>query len=129
MIIILFVLITISGFFEGGMDTLQFHYDSSIFLKLKNQFFWNPQISWANKYKNNDPSLGENFLGSTTFLVALTDGWHLLKLLRNISFFISLSLIGYLSDSLISCAINILVSHLLYGIGFWLAYRKILFKK
>lgn len=39
--------------------------------------FWDNKISWKNKYKNYDA--GDKrpaFFGSTTFLVAVTDGYH-----------------------------------------------------
>ena len=44
-------LVFVAGGFEGAMDGLQFHYD-------KPNQFWNPDISWTNKYKNNDPFQG-----------------------------------------------------------------------
>lgn len=43
--------------------------------------FWNSQISWRFKYRDADPALGPRFPGSTTWLVAFTDGWHLSNLL------------------------------------------------
>lgn len=46
---------------------------------MKKQNWWNPNISWKNKYKNNDPTQGPKFFGSTTFLVWLTDAWHFSK--------------------------------------------------
>jgi O-antigen ligase len=66
------------------MDTLQFHFHSSIFSCFKNKFFWDPKISWYNKYKNKDPLAGPRFPFSTTLFVGLTDGWHFFKLLRNL---------------------------------------------
>ena len=45
--------------------------------------FWSKEDSWRRKWKNGNPREGEAFWGSSTFLVWLTDGWHLLKLLRN----------------------------------------------
>ena len=41
--------------------------------------FFDPEYSWRLKYKNNDPANGPSFWGSTTFFVALTDGWHLFQ--------------------------------------------------
>lgn len=76
-------LIFASGAFEGGMDHLQFHYD-------KQNKFWNPDISWRNKYKGGDPANGKTFAGK--YFVAATDGWHLLKLGRNATLFTGLIL-------------------------------------
>lgn len=75
------------GVFQGVMDTLDFHYVASIFTRLKNDQFWDQDKSWANKWKR--ASNGEvmvtqpRFFGSDTFLVWLTDGWHLFELFRN----------------------------------------------
>lgn len=41
--------------------------------------FWKPSISGANKYKNGDPAQGAAFPGSRTWLVFLTDGYHLTR--------------------------------------------------
>ena len=67
-------LVFVAGGFEGAMDGLQFHYD-------KPNLFWNPDISWTNKYRNNDPLQGKTFRGK--YLVFTTDGWHLMKFGRN----------------------------------------------
>ena len=50
MIYIGFLLFILSGMFEAVMDKLQFHYEQSIFKNFKNQLFWNPDVSWKNKY-------------------------------------------------------------------------------
>ncbi len=42
-------------------------------------YFTGPD-SWRNKYRNRDPGQGPSFPGSTTWLVWLTDGWHLCKI-------------------------------------------------
>lgn len=41
---------------------------------------WAATDSWRNKYRGNDPALGPRFPGSTTWLVAFTDLWHLANL-------------------------------------------------
>ena len=68
----------IAGAFNGAMDTLQFHYGKSVFLP--QSAFWDPAVSWRNKYKNNDPAQGPKFPLSTTLLVGFTDGWHLMQM-------------------------------------------------
>jgi len=47
----------------------------------KKQNWFNPKISWKNKYKNNDPKQGAKFFGSTTFLVWTTDAWHFFQMI------------------------------------------------
>ena len=66
------ILLVISAIANALMDYLQFHYYSL------NQF-WNPRLSWQNKYKLGDKRKGEAFLFSTTILVGFTDGWHLMQ--------------------------------------------------
>lgn len=117
-----FLSFVLAGMSEGVMDTLQFHYSNSIFYHLKNKLFWNPEISWKNKYKDGDPKKGEKFLFSTTLFVSLTDAWHLFKLIKNISIFIGASAIGYLSNSFIILVILIFISRLFYGLGFSISY-------
>ena len=67
------VLLLIAGIANAIMDYLQFHYYSL------NQF-WNPRLSWRNKYKHGEKKYGEKFPFSTTILVSFTDGWHLLQM-------------------------------------------------
>jgi hypothetical protein len=65
-------LLLISAIANATMDYLQFHYRSL-------NEFWNPKLSWRNKYKLGNPKKGEKFLLSTTILVSFTDGWHLMQ--------------------------------------------------
>ena len=106
------LLFVLSHIPEGIMDTLQFRIDNSIF-KNWNQQFWNPEFSWMNKWKDGCPKFGPRFFGSTTFLVFLTDGWHLMKWTRNR--FIDGSILVFLLGSLdfaLALIITILVSSL-----------------
>lgn len=88
------LLLFLSGIFDASRDLIGFRYEQSIFYKF-NPYFWNPQKSWRNKYDKDlskskecwyyfglyKPLFKERFPFSTTFLVFLTDGWHLLKAL------------------------------------------------
>jgi hypothetical protein len=78
-------LMLLSGMAEGVQDYLQFHYDG-------NNQFWQPDISWTNKYKHHDPAQGERFPGSTTIFVFTTDGWHLMKATNHLFLFSSIAL-------------------------------------
>lgn len=77
MIIISIILAILSGISKAIKDKINFHYYDSVFNQKGNSFFWNPELSSLNKYKNQDPKQGPKFFGSTTFLVWLTDAWHL----------------------------------------------------
>lgn len=75
--------VLLAGMANGVMDDLQFHYYDSIASNWNEQF-WNPEISWRNKYASTEEGalvrpLQSKFFGSTSFLVFLTDGWHLFK--------------------------------------------------
>jgi len=76
--------LVIAGLAEGVMDHLQFHYT-------KPNQFWNPNLSWRNKYKDGEKVNGPKFWLSTTILVSLTDGWHLMKSIR--TYLLSLAVI------------------------------------
>lgn len=76
----------ISGYMDGLNDAISFHYNSfqSVHPKANPQF-WNPQISWTNKYDNVEKKT-ENYPLSTTALVFLTDGYHLTNMINRTSF-------------------------------------------
>lgn len=77
-IILIAILISIAAACNAVMDKVSFHYSHSIFANL-NELFWNPNLSWKNKYKNGDQEQGERFPFSATALVMFTDAWHLFK--------------------------------------------------
>jgi hypothetical protein len=65
------------------MDHLDFHYSTG------NQF-WDPAVSWKNKYKGGDPANGKTFAGK--YMVWTTDGWHMMKFGRNLTMFAGFTL-------------------------------------
>lgn len=82
------VMVILAGAANGVMDTIAFHYDTSILAKLPDNYqrYWNPALSWRNKYKYNDDGslmqpLTERYWGSSTIFSFATDGWHLMKFL------------------------------------------------
>jgi len=88
-----------AGLADGTRDVLSFRYSRSIFPQADGeQFlgagpaFWNPDISWRNKWKDGDPEQGERFPGSSTFLVWLTDAWHLLQFIMLTCFQLAIAL-------------------------------------
>ena len=120
--IILFTIMI--GVLIAIMDKLQFHYGESIFPK--DSTFWNPQLSWRNKYKNGNPDEGPKFFGSTTFLVWLTDGWHLVKTIMLYFIFVPFAMQFTKGWKVLGMAIFF---HLIYAAGFYLMYKWILVKK
>jgi hypothetical protein len=118
-----FILFILAGMSEGVMDTLQFHYSNSIFYSLKNKLFWNPQISWQNKYKNGDPTDGAKFPLSTNLLVGLTDAWHLFKLLRNLFIFAGVLFMAIPCNSIWILILWVIIARIVFGLIFTLFYK------
>jgi len=89
----------LSGVIDAVMDTLKNHYTTSIF-KDKDPQFWNPNVSWTNKYIDGDVNKGHKkitILGfSFNYPDALTDAWHILKIIREFSIVISITSGGWI---------------------------------
>jgi hypothetical protein len=71
-------LIVLSGAAKGFNESLQFHWKS--FKKTfpdANPNWFNPAVSWRNKYEGGDPNAGAKFPLSTSVLVMFTDQYHL----------------------------------------------------
>lgn len=71
-------LMFLAGAAKGFNETLQFNYRgfSNVFPKA-NKFWFDPQFSFKNKYKDHDPTKGAAFPLSTSVLVMFTDQYHL----------------------------------------------------
>jgi hypothetical protein len=120
-----------AGLSNGVMDSLQFHFERTVFAdpaKFDPQF-WNPALSWSNKYKDHTPANGEAFLGSSTFLVFTTDGWHLAKFIMLKFFVLAVLAFGfggrlYFSEvsDWVKMIIGFVVFTLCYQAGFTLSY-------
>ncbi len=68
----------IAGASKGFNETLQFHWKEfhRQFPKANAQWF-NPSISWKNKYRNGDSNAGAKYPLSTSVLIMFTDQYHL----------------------------------------------------
>lgn len=79
----------VAGFSNGTNEAISHHYNTGFkrtFPKA-NDRFWNPEISWTNKYKNGDYQRGPAYWGSTDLLAWTTDGYHLTNSIRNVGVF------------------------------------------
>lgn len=125
MTFISFILFFLAGICEAIMDKLQFHYDVSVFKYFKNQYFWNPNLSWRNKYKNGDPSNGEKFFLSKSLLVGFTDAWHMFKLLRTLLLFVAIYflMLGCITNTV--CLIYVIIARILYGVAFSIFFSRL----
>lgn len=113
-------LVVIAGLSEGVMDTLQFHFGGSVFNKYENQDFWNPELSWMNKYKEDLKT--PSFFLSTSLFVGLTDAWHLFKMIRTLCLFIGTTISVYNLDFIELCIVFI-IARILFGLTFTLSFE------
>lgn len=113
----------ISGICEAIMDKLQFHFDTSIFKQFKDQYFWDPRISWKNKYKDNDPTKGDKFFLSRSLFVGLTDAWHLFKLFRTFFIFAGIYFIFIPCATNSTCLLFVIFARVLFGVAFTLFFN------
>lgn len=114
-------LMFISGASKGTADFLQFHYTG-------NSKFWNPDLSWQNKWKNDDPAQGEKFLGSSTIFVTFTDGWHMMNTCNKYSTILAITVqIGGKKKPFKYYLYDFVIYSLAYSAGFVMTYE-IIFK-
>lgn len=67
-----------AGASQGLNDAISHKYDQTLFARNPARAqFWDPDVSWRNKYANWPQDKSPRFFGSTTFLVGFTDAWHL----------------------------------------------------
>ena len=90
--IFIVVTIFIFGISKAICDVSECCFNNSKLAKL-NPLFWDKHKSWKNKWNGGVAANGEKFFGSSTFLVWITDAWHLFNMLSYLSLFIA----GYLT--------------------------------
>jgi len=131
------ILIIIAGALNAIMDKLVFAFKSSIFKDL-NPRFWDVKQSWKNQWKwplqpydswyyfgLYTPRYKENFPYSNTFLVWVTDAWHLTK-----SIMLGLIMLGIvLYNPIFSTLIDLFIYYIAFTISFTYFYEYILNKK
>lgn len=85
----------LGGIMEATKDTITFRFESSKFALL-NPKFWNPNVSWQNKYVSGSKIKKWLF---KTILVWVTDAWHLVKVVETLSVFIGFTLCHIYAES------------------------------
>lgn len=119
MVSLIFVLL--AGVCWGILQTLMWHPDTNILGK-RNKYFWNPNYSYMNKYKEDLST--PKFFGSTTFLVWLTDGWHLVDKIFLTCIFLSM----VLYKPWINIYLDFIIYYLIFTIIFEIVWRKLKIK-
>jgi hypothetical protein len=84
LIILSAIFFILAALFNAGQDSITHHYNTSFAKALSlDEGFWNPSLSWMNKYIDRDPAKGRRKIDLLLFKIevpaAFTDGWHLLK--------------------------------------------------
>lgn len=121
-----FILISLAAICNSIMDILQFHYKKSIFIKFNPQW-WNPAISWKNKYIDwdNGVMIEKKIhifnLFSIKYPIFLTDAWHLFKSSMIVLF--GLGVVFY--SPVINPFIDIIIIGLVWNLTFNVFYNKI----
>ena len=113
MIILLILFIIISGISKaiGDICSESSFYKSKLVTIFKlNSKYWQKSESSVNKWKNFDKSKGEAFFGSSTVFVFLTDGWHLMDIIKILSYIF----IGLLSKTILIATLSLVVSLILF---------------
>lgn len=122
MVIIGLLCFIVAAICESVMDVLQFHYMCSLFKDFKNNIFWDPEISWRNKYKKGDPKEGPKFIGSDTLFVGFTDGWHLFKMFRTFCIFLGIFFLLLQFTSFWVSLLIVVGIRIFFGIAFTIFY-------
>ena len=122
MVIIGLLCFIVAAICESVMDVLQFHYMRSLFKDFKNNIFWDPEISWRNKYKKGDPKEGPKFIGSDTLFVGFTDGWHLFKMFRTFCIFLGIFFLLLQFTSFWVSLLIVVGVRIFFGIAFTIFY-------
>ena len=121
MFYLIITLLFVAGICKSIMNITQFHFNNSIFSTFKNQKWFNPSISWKNKWKNGDPKQGEKFLGSSNIFVWVTDAWHFFQRMMQICMILSIVL--YLP--MFGLIYDFFIFYTVYTLTFEVFYSKI----
>jgi hypothetical protein len=129
-IIFSLIFMALAGAGNAAMDITQFHFNDSLFSKMDNERFYDPQLSWQNKWQ--DDSNGnvmpgrERFFGSSRWFVMFTDFWHCAKFFM--IGFITLAVVTYRrrNGRIYMYLLDLVLLHMAFTCSFSLFYDNIL---
>lgn len=122
--IIVLIMLVMAGASNAVMDVLRFRYSTSVFVYYKNQQWWNPKVSWRNKWKDGDSMKGERYWGSSRWFVRFTDAWHFFQ---GMMFTLFMACI-VLYKPVFHWAVDFIVMYFVFTSSFQLFYSRILIK-
>lgn len=130
-ILLIFALMCLSSVFRALHNTLIHHFSTSIF-KGKNDQWWDPNISWLNKYKNNDVKQGfKKWFGNINYPVQITDGWHFfntLEIITNWLTVVAVLVMGLSITDWFTGIVFIILSFVCYNLTFSIFYDYVYLK-
>lgn len=77
----------ISGAAWGTHEAISHHWHAFERATGANPDYWNPAVSWRNKYRNGNPEEGPAFPGATNVFVVFTDAKHMLATVHRSTLF------------------------------------------
>lgn len=80
-VIISLVLFGLAAICDAIRDKITHHFEKSIFNKM-NPKWWNPKISWRNKYVDGDLKKGFRYKGPLAAMNNFLDAWHTFKVIE-----------------------------------------------
>jgi hypothetical protein len=111
----------ISGAADGANQAIVYHGAG------KGRHFWDYNTSWKNKYKDYDHgNTNAAFFGSKTFLVGITDGNHLTRMINRSFSLGSMMIAMHQSNSWSQIIKKAIIASVVNRIGFTLMYNYIL---
>ena len=121
-------LMCLSGGFDATAEVVRINYTyfDKVFPGADPQF-WDAKKSAGNKWKNGDSQQGERFFLSSTALVWTTDGYHLMRMMRNCTMVAGLTINIGDKKPFKEYLIEAVIYYFAYTAGFNLTYN-LLFK-
>ena len=119
-------LLCLSGSFDATAEVVRINYSyfDKVFPGADPQF-WDAKKSAKNKWKNGDSQQGERFFLSSTALVWTTDGYHLMRMMRNCTMVAGLTINIGDKKPFKQYLIEAVIYYFAYTAGFNLTYNLI----
>ena len=117
-------LVLVGGAAKGFNETLQFNYKifEKTFPDVNKQWF-DPKVSWRNKYEGGNPDNGPKYFLSTSLLVMFTDQYHLNNFIQKTAIMTALVIkIGEPKQPFKHYVYDLLYYSACYGLGFAATY-------
>ena len=125
-LLLAFALIALGGASYGLKETVTHHYPAfEARFPHADQSWWNPALSWHNKYEGGIPAQGPDFPGSTTVFVFVTDAYHFFGETDRVFSRIGFVLLALCLYNSIRLWPAVLLGFLVWSAGFHLIYSLI----